>query len=70
MISYGLPVFYGWVPLVTGTTLRHGSPVIVPLQALILVPLVLVLVWAVADELYGRAYAAVAAAIWGLLGRC
>ena len=64
VISYGLPVFYGWVPLVTGTTLLHGLPVIVPLQALILVPLVLVLVWAVADQLYGRAYAAVAAAIW------
>ena len=50
VISYGLPVFYGWVPLVTGTTLLHGLPVIVPLQALILVPLVLVLVWAVADR--------------------
>ena len=64
VISYGLPVFYGWVPLVTGTTLLHGLPVIVPLQALVLVPLVLVLVWAVADQLYGRVYAAVAAAIW------
>ena len=43
---WGLPVFYGWVPLVTGTTLLTGLPVIVPLQALVLVPLVLVLVWA------------------------
>jgi hypothetical protein len=66
IISFGLPVLYGWVPLVTGTTLLHGLPVIVVLQALVLVPLVLVLVWAVADRLYGRVYAAVAATLWAI----
>ena len=66
IISFGLPVLYGWVPLVTGTTLLHGLPVIVVLQALLLVPLVLVLVWAVADRLYGRGYAAVAATVWAI----
>lgn len=66
LIGYGLPVFYAWVPLVTGTTLLHGLPVIVLLQALVLVPLVLALVWAVADRLYGRRYAAAAATLWAI----
>ncbi len=64
IISFGLPVYYGWVPLVTGITLLHGLQVIVVLQALVLVPLVLVLVWAVADRLFGRTYAAVASSLW------
>jgi Dolichyl-phosphate-mannose-protein mannosyltransferase len=66
IISFGLPVLYGWVPLVTGTTLLHGLQVIAPLQALVLVPLVLVLVWAVADRLYGRRYAAAASTLWAV----
>ena len=66
IISFGLPVLYGWVPLVTGATLLHGLPVIVVLQALVLVPLVLVLVWAVADRLFGRVYAACAATLWAV----
>ena len=57
-------MYYGWVPLVTGITLLHGLQVIVVLQALVLVPLVLVLVWAVADRLFGRTYAAVASSLW------
>jgi hypothetical protein len=64
IVSYALPLFYAWVPLITGSMLVNGLPVIVLLQALVVVPLVLLLVWAVADRLYGRAYAAAAAAIW------
>src|SRR5438309_858732 len=29
VIGWGLPVFYAWVPLVTGTTLLSGAAVIV-----------------------------------------
>jgi hypothetical protein len=57
-------VLYSWVPLVTGTTLLSGSPVIVILQALVLVPLTVVLVWLVADRLFGRLYAWGAASLW------
>ena len=64
VIGWGLPVFYSWVPLVTGTTLVSGLPVIVVFQALVLVPLTVVLVWLVADRLFGRLYAAGATALW------
>jgi hypothetical protein len=64
IIGYALPVYYGWVPHVTGTTLFEGAPVIVLLQAIVLVPLALVLFWLVADRLFGRVYAWCAAALW------
>lgn len=63
-IGWGLPVFYAWVPLVTGTTLLSGLQVIVVIQALVLVPLTVVLVWLVADRLFGRLYAWGATALW------
>jgi hypothetical protein len=63
-ISYGVPVLYAWVPLVTGTTLLAGLPVIVMLQLIVFVPLALVLLWAVADLLFGRLYAWVATLLW------
>ena len=52
------------MPLVTGTTLLSGLPVIVVFQALVLVPLTVVLVWLVADRLFGRLYAWGATALW------
>lgn len=64
VIGWGLPVFYAWVPLVTGTTLLSGLPVIVLLQALVLVPLSVILFWLVADRLFGRLYAWGATALW------
>jgi hypothetical protein len=63
-IGWGLPVVYSWVPLVTGTTLVSGLPVIVVFQALVLVPLTLILMWLVADRLFGRLYAWGATALW------
>jgi hypothetical protein len=63
-IGWGLPVLYAWVPLVTGTTLLSGLPVIVTLQVVVLVPLTVVLVWLVADRLFGRVYAWGATALW------
>ncbi|HZT91805.1 MAG TPA: hypothetical protein VFA05_07195 [Gaiellaceae bacterium] len=63
-IGWGLSVFYAWIPLVTGTTLLTGLPVVVLLHALVLAPLALVLVWALAARLYGRRYAWAAAAVW------
>lgn len=63
-IGWGLPVLYSWVPLVTGTTLLSGLPVIVTFQVLVLVPLTVVLIWLVADRLFGRLYAWGATALW------
>jgi hypothetical protein len=64
IIGYGLPVYYAWVPLVAGTTLLTGVKVIAALQAIVLVPLALVLFWLVADRLFGRVYAWFAAVLW------
>jgi hypothetical protein len=64
IISYGLPVLYGWVPLVAGPSLLDGLPVIAVLQVTILVPLGVLGVWAVGDRLFGRRYAAASAALW------
>lgn len=63
-ISWALPVLYAWVPPVAGLTLAQGLPVIVLLQALVLVPLATLLVWAVADRLFGRTFAAWATVFW------
>src|SRR3954467_6183149 len=56
-LGWGLPIFYAWVPLVTGVSLLQGLPVVVLLHTLVLGPLILVIVWALADQLYGRLYA-------------
>jgi hypothetical protein len=64
VVGWGLPVFYSWVPRLTGTSLLSGLPVIVVFQALVLVPLTVVLVWLVADRLFGRLYAWSATALW------
>jgi hypothetical protein len=64
VVGYGLPVFYAWVPLVAGPSLLTGSAVIVILQVLVLVPLALVLFWAIADRLFGRTYAWAAVTLW------
>lgn len=63
-VGWGLPVFYAWIPLATGASLLNGLPVVVAVNVLILGPLALVLLWALADRLYGRLYAWAAAAIW------
>jgi hypothetical protein len=64
LVGWGLPVLYGWVPLLAGSTLLVGLPVIVLFHVLVLVPLALVLVWALADRLYGRTYAWAVAVLW------
>jgi hypothetical protein len=64
VVGYGLPVLFAWVPLVAGPALVNGAVVVVLLQALVLVPLALVLVWAVADRIGGRLFAWWAAAAW------
>lgn len=64
LVGWGLPVYYAWVPLVAGPTLLAGIKIIVAFQAIVLVPLALVLFWLVADRLFGRIYAWFAAALW------
>ena len=63
-VGFGLPVYYAWVPLVTGTTLMSGAAVIALFQAIVLVPTALILCWLVADRLFGRVYAWAVAALW------
>ena len=63
-IGWGLPVLLFVGATLTGTTLLSGLPVIVVFQALVLVPLTVVLVWLVADRLFGRLYAWGATALW------
>jgi hypothetical protein len=62
-IGYGLPVAFGWVPLL-GTTLLEGLPAIVLLQTLVLLPLTTVLIYALARRIAGPLFAAVAAVVW------
>jgi hypothetical protein len=64
IISYGLPVLYAWVPLVAGPSLLDGLPLIAVAQVTVVVPLAVAGVWAVGNRLFGRRYAAVAAALW------
>jgi hypothetical protein len=64
VIGPGLPIYYAWVPLVAGPTLLQGAAVIVLFQAIVLVPLALILFWLVADRLFGRVYAWVCALLW------
>src|SRR4051794_17802753 len=66
ILGWGLPILYAWVPLVAGSTLLVGLPVIVLFHVLVLMPLALVLVWALADRLYGRVYAWSATALWAV----
>src|SRR4051794_3558621 len=65
-IGWGLPIFYAWIPLVAGVSLLQGLPFVVLLHVLVLGPLLLVLVWALADLLYGRVYAWCVAVLWVL----
>jgi hypothetical protein len=65
-LGWGLPIFYAWIPLVTGVSMLQGIPVVVLLHTLVLGPLILVVVWALADELYGRVYAWSVAAVWSI----
>jgi hypothetical protein len=64
LLGYVIPLLYGWVPVVTGETLLSGLPVIVTLQVLVLVPLTVVLVFAVATRLAGRLLGYVAVVAW------
>jgi hypothetical protein len=64
VIGPGLPIYYAWVPLVAGPSLLQGAAVIVLFQAIVLVPLALVLFWLVADRLFGRIYAWACALLW------
>ncbi len=52
------------MPLLTGTTLLSGLPVIVVLQMVVLVPLALVLFFLVSDLLFGRLFAWGATYLW------
>jgi len=63
-LGWALPIFGAWIPLVAGPSLLNGLPVIVLFNTLILGPLALVLVWALADRLYGRVYAWATATVW------
>jgi hypothetical protein len=63
-VGWGLPIFYAWIPLVAGPSLLNGLPVVVLFNVLVLGPLALVLLWALADRLFGRIYAWAAAALW------
>jgi len=65
-LGWGLPILYAWIPLATGISLLQGLPVVVLFHVLVLVPLALVLAWALADLLYGRVYAWCVAALWVL----
>jgi hypothetical protein len=63
-VGWGLPVLYAWVPLVAGPSLLTGLPVAILFNVLVLGPLAVVLLWALADRLYGRVYAWAAALLW------
>lgn len=63
-IGFGIPVYYAWMPLVTGASLLVGLPLVVLFNVLVLGPLAVVLVWALADRLYGRLYAWATTALW------
>ena len=64
VIGWGLPILYAWIPLVAGPSLLNGLPVVVLFHTLVLGPLALVLIWALADRLYGRVYSWAAATLW------
>jgi hypothetical protein len=66
IISYGVPVYFAWVPLVAGATLIQGAAIIAPLQLVVLVPLALICLWGVADRLFGRLFAWWASLLWVL----
>ena len=63
-VGWGLPIFEAWIPLAAGPSLLTGLPVAILVNVLVLGPLALVLLWALADRLYGRVYAWAAAALW------
>lgn len=65
-VGFGLPVYYAWVPLIAGPSLLTGLPVAILFNVLVLGPLALVLLWALADRLYGRLYAWAASVLWVL----
>jgi hypothetical protein len=64
VLGYGINVLYAWAPFLAGPTLLTGVPLIVLFHTLVLVPLAVVLVWAIADRLGGRVFAWWAAAAW------
>ena len=66
LIGWGLPILWAWAPLAAGTSLLSGLPLILLVNTLVLGPLALVLVWALADQLYGRLYAWTTALFWVL----
>ena len=66
LIGWGLPIIWAWAPLAAGTSLLSGLPLILLVNTLVLGPLALVLVWALADQLYGRLYAWATALFWVL----
>jgi hypothetical protein len=63
-IGYGLSVFYAWVPLVGGDSLLTALPAVALFNVLVLGSLSVVLVWALADRLFGRLYAWSATLLW------
>lgn len=63
-VGWGLPIAYAWIPLLAGPSLLNGLPVVLLVHTLILGPLAVVLVWALADRLYGRLYAWAVGLLW------
>jgi hypothetical protein len=65
-LGYAVPVAYAWVPLVFGVNPLAGLPAIVLVQVLLLTPLTVAGVHAVARRLAGRVFAAWAALVWAV----
>ena len=63
-IGPGIPLLYAWLSWFVGPNLVSALPVITLLQLVIFVPLAALLVWAIADLLFGRAFAWWALAFW------
>ena len=66
LVGWGLPILWAWAPIAAGPSLLSGLPVVVLVNALVLGPLALLLVWGLADQLYGRVYAWGATLFWVL----
>lgn len=63
-LGWGLPLLYGWVPLLAGPSLLNGLPVVVALQTLILLPLSVMLFFLLAGRLYGRVFGIWSTFVW------
>lgn len=64
VVGPGMPLLYSWLSWLTGPSLVSALPVITMLQLVVLVPLAALLVWAIADLLFGRTFAWWTLALW------